>query len=93
VKLSPTTFRASLYFAIAFLTPFAAKVLMSLDAGKWPTGQEAVSGFIGGSLAGLIALRAYYDGSALRNAQEAETVPLPEPTPSAGQPVTKPVVT
>jgi hypothetical protein len=69
--MNPTMFRASLYFAIAFLTPFSAKVLTSLDAGKWPSGQEAVAGIIGATLAGLIALRAYYDGSALRNAQEA----------------------
>lgn len=70
--MNPTMFRASLYFAIAFLAPFSDKVLATLYTNQWPTMPIVVASCLSGMISGLVALRAYYDGSALRNEQAAQ---------------------
>ncbi len=75
MQITPTSFRALLYFGIAFLAPFSDKVLAALYESKWPTMQIVVASCLSGVISGLVALRAYYDGSSLRFAQEAGTAP------------------
>lgn len=79
--IHPTTFRAVLYFLIAFFAPFSDKIIAVLYANQWPSAQIVLGTCLSGTITGLIALRAYYDGSALRNAQDEEEEPEPAPTP------------
>lgn len=64
----PVIFRALLYFAIAFLVPFADQIVEFLKKDTWPSGPRLVLASILGVIAGLTALRAFYDGSAQRHA-------------------------
>jgi hypothetical protein len=54
---------AALYFGIALLTPIAATFAEGAKAGTWPALVVLVSATLTGLVQGLIALRAYYDGS------------------------------
>lgn len=76
--MNPTVFRATLYFAIAFLTPFSERLLSSLNNSTWPSAQQAIAAVLVATISGLVALRAYYDGSALRNEQEAKATTQPK---------------
>lgn len=62
----PIVFRAALYFAIAFLSPFAEQVSDFLSKDQWPSTQRFCLAIIIGLIAGLTSLRAYFDGSAER---------------------------
>ena len=55
--------RAGLYFSIAFLTPVAAALGETALYGYWPSRVAVASAALSGTLAGLVALRAYLDGS------------------------------
>lgn len=69
--MSYTTFRALLYFLITFLTSVGQVVIPVLQNNSWPTGPQVVLACLTGFIGGLVSLRAYYDGSALRTQQEA----------------------
>ena len=58
--------RAALYFAIALLTPISAEIAECATYGYWPPAVKIISAGLGGIVAGLVALRAYIDGSAER---------------------------
>ncbi len=73
MKLSPTATRGWLYFGIAVLTAVCAKIVDVLIGGQWPPLTMIVGVALSGTLQGLIAVRAYIDGSAERYKQEAET--------------------
>lgn len=64
----PVLFRAALYFIIGFLAPFSDQISSSLKLGTWPTAPATTLGCLYGLMAGLTALRAFYDGTAERHA-------------------------
>lgn len=66
----PVIFRGSLYFIAALSAPFIEKAVPILLHNKWPTAPTWTACWILGGAAGVIALRAYYDGSAERRGQE-----------------------
>ncbi len=55
--------RAALYVLIALLTPVAGVMSEAALGGNWPSVQALVSAALSGAVAGLVALRAYLDGS------------------------------
>lgn len=63
-------FRAALYFTIASMSPIIEKIIPVLLGDKWPSRPVWVGVGILSVSAGLIALRAFYDGSAERRGQE-----------------------
>ena len=67
MKNWPVRFRAALYFGVAFLPAFVDLVADKLRDDVWPSPQKATLGALLGCYAGLVALRAYYDGSAQRH--------------------------
>ena len=77
-----TLWRAFLYFFIAALPVLIEQTSEFLKADKWPTGPRFFFAMICAISSGLIALRAYYDSSVLRNQQEKknETI-LNSPNP------------
>ena len=68
--MKPTTFRAWLYAIPLFLTPFADKIVPILEGDKWPSPMRLVACAIVGLIASAIGLRAYYDGSYQRHADD-----------------------
>ena len=58
--------RGALYVAIAVLTPVAAVYGEAAQYQYWPDTSSVVSGALTGLLSGLVALRAFLDGSAER---------------------------
>lgn len=64
--MKPTTVRAILYAVALFLTPSVEKLAPILSEGKWPTAQSLVLCLLTGTVAAVIGLRAYFDGSAER---------------------------
>lgn len=66
----PVIFRGSLYFLAALASPFIEKAVPILLGNKWPSPQTWTACWMLGGAAGIIALRAYYDGSAERRGQE-----------------------
>jgi hypothetical protein len=56
--------RASLYFAVASLTPIAG--VLGESATDWPCGVRLAAAALSGLVAGLVAVRAYLDGSNTR---------------------------
>lgn len=80
----PIVFRATLYFIAAFLPALTEKIVEVLSHDKWPTPQRWTLSIIMGTSAAVVALRAYYDGSAQRNSDKIENgnhQPPPTPTP------------
>jgi len=77
----PVIFRALLYFAIAFLGAISDKVASILEKDAWPTPQRVILAALVGTITGLIALRAYYDGTAQRHEDSRLPVPTPPPMP------------
>jgi hypothetical protein len=67
---APVIFRVSLYFLAVYLPAMIEKVSDALEAGKWPSPQHWLLGHLLGFAAGIIAVRAFYDGSAQRHADE-----------------------
>lgn len=63
----PVIFRAFLYFCISFLGTISDKVVSILEMDVWPTPQRWVLALIVGGFTGLVALRAFYDGTAQRH--------------------------
>jgi hypothetical protein len=55
--------RAALYFLIALLTPVASVMSEAAVGGSWPSLSALASAALTGTVAGLVALRAYLDGS------------------------------
>lgn len=58
--------KAGLYFAIALLSPVATMLGEAAKVGQWPSLLTTTACLVGGLLAGLVAVRAFYDGSAER---------------------------
>jgi hypothetical protein len=56
-------FRGALYFAIAVLTPIAGVVAECATYGYWPSRVSVASATLSGIVAGLVAVRAFIDGS------------------------------
>ncbi len=73
MNISSTARRGWLYFSISLLGAYCAKVAEVLIGGAWPTTPMIVGTAILGATQGLIAVRAYIDGSAERYKQDAET--------------------
>lgn len=70
VQHGPIVFRGSLYFIASFLTSMVDKIGPFLDKGEWPSWPRMVLGFLIGTTNGVIAVRAFYDGSAERHKDE-----------------------
>lgn len=85
-------FKAVCYFAIAFLTPLSGLLATAADANTqaWPTDLQIVSCLLSGAIAGLVSLRAYFDGSNARYeaARNGDFHAQPEPKPGAIAPTT-----
>lgn len=62
--------RCSLYFFVALLTPVSAVISDAATQGAWPLASQIVAAFLAGTVAGLVAIRAYLDGSNERWIQE-----------------------
>jgi len=58
--------RAVLYFGIALLTPLSALFIQADKLQIWPSWLSVFSIILVGTVQGLIAIRAYFDGSAQR---------------------------
>ena len=58
--------RASLYFLISVLTPISAAFGEAAMYGYWPAMVTIVAAALAGLVGGLVAVRAYLDGSAER---------------------------
>ena len=58
--------RGTLYFLIAVLTPLAAVYGECAQYHYWPDAPSIMYALLSGLLAGLVAVRAYLDGSAER---------------------------
>lgn len=67
MKRMPNLGRGILYFGIAFLSPFTEAIIEALKKDVWPTPQRLVLGLLVGLGVGLLALRAFFDGSVQRN--------------------------
>lgn len=66
MKLSPgwlNVIRCGLYFAVSFLAPIASVFDTRATADAWPSAIAVVSAAFGGLVAGIVAVRAYLDGS------------------------------
>ena len=61
------TLRAGLYAGVLFFTPFTEKLAPVLSNNQWPSPQSLVLCTLAGSVAALIGIRAYLDGSAERH--------------------------
>jgi hypothetical protein len=61
--------KAALYFSIALLSPVAAMLGEAAKVGQWPSILTLTACVVGGIVAGLVAVRAFYDGSAERYKQ------------------------
>lgn len=61
-------FKALCYFLIAALTPLSGLLATAADANTqaWPNGLQIASCLLSGAIAGLVSLRAYFDGSSFR---------------------------
>ena len=57
--------KAIIYFTVPFLTPLAGLMSTAADANtqEWPSYLQIVACLLTGFIAGLVALRAYFDGS------------------------------
>lgn len=58
-----TAIRCALYFGIALLTPIAAAIGETAMYGYWPSSPVVASAALSGMVAGLVAVRAFLDGS------------------------------
>jgi len=67
VSVNGITLRALLYVGIAMFTPLAALYVEAAASGCWPTLLELVAVGLTGIVNSLLALRAYFDGSAERS--------------------------
>ena len=61
--------RCGLYFGIAFLTPIAAVLGETAMYGYWPSGVVVTGAALSGTVAGLVAIRAFLDGGMERYEQ------------------------
>lgn len=68
----PVIFRGGLYFLIAGMAVLIDKTTGWLSVDKWPTPQAWLIGGLAGTLAGLTAVRAYFDGSSSRHSDKLE---------------------
>ena len=55
--------RGALYFGVAFLTPISGAVAETAMYGYWPPLVSVASAALAGAVAGMVAVRAYLDGS------------------------------
>jgi hypothetical protein len=58
--------KAGLYAAVALLTPVAAIMSEFAQRDQWPSGVILTAALLTGLVQALIAVRAYFDGSAER---------------------------
>ena len=58
--------KAGLYAAVALLTPVAAIMSEFAQRDQWPSGVILTASLLTGLVQALIAVRAYFDGSAER---------------------------
>lgn len=83
IKYWPVLFRGWLYFMIAALPVMITAVQPFADSGVSPTFWQVTMGVLSATSAGLVALRAFYDGSAQRHqdATSGNTRFMTKPTP------------
>ena len=74
--MSPTTFRACLYFVPLFLTPFVEKLGDIMFKGTWPTWPQIVVCSLIGAINSAVGIRAFYDGSAERAKKPLDFPPV-----------------
>jgi len=70
VRYWPVIFRSGLFFVIGFLPGIIGEIGDVLKKGQWPSGPQTLFAFLAGTLSGATALRAYFDGSAVRHSDE-----------------------
>lgn len=63
-------FRAGCYFLLAFLSAVADKISESLMHDIWPSPQSCVLGVLMGTIAGIVAIRAFNDSSGQKIADD-----------------------
>lgn len=78
--MKPTTIRASLYAGVLFLTPFSEKLGPVLNNNQWPSPQSLIVCVLAGTVAALVGIRAYLDGSAERARSAGGTAFIAKPT-------------
>jgi hypothetical protein len=67
--------RCALYFAVSFIAPISSVFDTRATASEWPSLISVVSAAMGGLVAGLVAVRAYLDGSNERYQQARDGKP------------------
>ena len=72
--------RAILYFSISVLTPVSALLTDTAKTDTFPSKAKFIACLITGVLAGAVALRAYFDGSAQRWADKNNQSTPTQPT-------------
>lgn len=79
----PILFRGALYFLIPYLAIMAEKFGPFAEQDSWPSSVRLFWWNLLAIGSGLVALRAFYDGSAERHSQELKSnPPMNPPTPS-----------
>src|SRR5262245_39562253 len=68
-RWGPVIWRSNLYFWATFLASLSDKITDILMKDTWPSSPRWFAGILAGTIGGLIALRAYHDGSAQRHGE------------------------
>ena len=68
----PVLFRGSLYFSAVFLAVMGEKLSPFADKDLWPTPIKWLAMLTVAVGGGIVAVRAYFDGSALRHSDKIE---------------------